>query len=191
MSQKNEIKNKLTITSQSEKNKSLTKSKEKSNAKKNKLTSKGKSSLKPYSKNGKLELKSNSEESKSKGKTISKKEKGNNKQNISDKNDLNSSIKNNNINYHEDYRNFYLNNNSKSNISSNVMTKYEKAAILGKRAQQIACGALPLIIVSPNLTNANDIAEEELRQKKNPFIIQRDLGNGKIESLKVREMIIY
>ena len=96
-----------------------------------------------------------------------------------------------NINGMEDYRQFYLNFDKQNFTSSNVMTKYEKAAVLGKRAQQIACGAIPLIKVSPNLNNAVDIAEEELRQKKNPYIIERDLGNGKKEHIKVREMVIY
>lgn len=96
-----------------------------------------------------------------------------------------------NINGMEDYRQFYLNFEKQNFTSSTVMTKYEKAAVLGKRAQQIACGAIPLIKVSPNLHTAVDIAEEELRQKKNPYIIERDLGNGKKEHIKVREMVIY
>ena len=96
-----------------------------------------------------------------------------------------------NINGMEDYRQFYLNFEKQKVTSSNVMTKYEKAAVLGKRAQQIACGAIPLIKVSPTLHTAVDIAEEELRQKKNPYIIERDLGNGKTEHIKVREMVIY
>ena len=91
----------------------------------------------------------------------------------------------------EDYRLFYLNFKKQKLTSSNVMTKYEKAAVLGKRAQQIACGAIPLIKVPSTLNNAVDIAEEELRQKKNPYIIERDLGNGKKEHIKVREMVIY
>ena len=104
-------------------------------------------------------------------------------------NNLDSSDEN--IKYEEDYRQFYLNYNSSKNKTSKVMTKYEKASVLGKRAQQIACGAVPLIEVTPDLTNAVDIAEEELRQKKTPFIIERDTGNGEVEHIKVREMIIY
>lgn len=104
-------------------------------------------------------------------------------------NNLDSSDEN--IKYEEDYRQFYLNYDSSKNKTSKVMTKYEKASVLGKRAQQIACGAVPLIEVTPDLTNAVDIAEEELRQKKTPFIIERDTGNGEVEHIKVREMIIY
>ena len=107
---------------------------------------------------------------------------------------INQSLEQNdekNINGMEDHRQFYLNLEKQNFTSSNVMTKYEKAAVLGKRAQQIACGAIPLIKVSSNLNNAVDIAEEELKQKKNPYIIERDLGNGKKEYIKVREMIIY
>ena len=118
-----------------------------------------------------------------------------NKKDKSKKNNVNklesSNLNENDVKYEEDYRQFYLNYDSSLNKTSKVMTKYEKAAVLGKRAQQIACGAIPLIVVTPDLNNAVDIAEEELRQKKTPFIIERDTGNGEVEHIKVREMIIY
>ena len=131
---------------------------------------------------------------KKKNKTTDNKSSNKNESNIkSKKNNKSPELEsdNKNINGMEDYRQFYLNFDKQNFTSSNVMTKYEKAAVLGKRAQQIACGAIPLIKVSPNLNNAVDIAEEELRQKKNPYIIERDLGNGKKEHIKVREMVIY
>ena len=133
-------------------------------------------------------LKKNKNNSKINNELKSKKDK-------SKKNNVNnlesSNLNDNNVKYEEDYRQFYLNYDSSKNKTSKVMTKYEKAAVLGIRAQQIACGAIPLIEVTPDLNNAVDIAEEELRQKKTPFIIERDTGNGNVEHIKVREMIIY
>jgi DNA-directed RNA polymerase I, II, and III subunit RPABC2 len=68
------------------------------------------------------------------------------------------------------------------------LTKYEKARILGVRAQQISTGA-PIMIDSTGLSSALQVAEEELRQRKIPFIIRRTLPNGKIEDWKIEEFI--
>lgn len=77
----------------------------------------------------------------------------------------------------------------KNNTTSPVMTIFEKALVLGKRATQIAYGAEPLFDVPARLTTVEAIAEEELRLGKNPFIIKRDLGNGKYEYWAARDMI--
>ncbi len=71
-----------------------------------------------------------------------------------------------------------------------LMTVFEKSLILGKRATQIAMGAEPLIDVPARMTHVIEIAEEELRQKKTPFIIRRDLGNNKYEYWRIKDMII-
>ena len=56
------------------------------------------------------------------------------------------------------------------------ITKFEKALLIGKRAKQIEDGANPNIKVMPG-QDAIKIAEEELRQRKIPFIIKRPIGN--------------
>ena len=58
------------------------------------------------------------------------------------------------------------------------LTKYEKARILGQRAEQINSGAQPFIKVSENVIDGYIIAEMELAEKKIPFIIRRPLPNG-------------
>ena len=90
--------------------------------------------------------------------------------------------------FYDDYRSLLLNYDPAKNKTSPDMTKYEKALIIGKRATQIASGAIPLIDVPARMTNAIDIAEEELRQKKTPIIIRRDLGNNKYEFWRIRDM---
>lgn len=93
--------------------------------------------------------------------------------------------------YMPDYRSIldHYEENKKNNTTSPVMTVFEKAIVLGKRATQIAYGAEPLFDVPVRLTKVEDIAEEELRLGKNPFMIKRDLGNGKFEYWAVRDMI--
>ena len=90
--------------------------------------------------------------------------------------------------FHDDYRNLMLNYDPAKNKTSPEMTKYEKALIIGKRATQIANGAIPLIDIPARMTNAIEIAEEELRQKKTPIIVRRDLGNNKYEFWRIRDM---
>jgi DNA-directed RNA polymerase I, II, and III subunit RPABC2 len=93
-----------------------------------------------------------------------------------------------NTEYHDDYRNLLANYDPAKNKSAPEMTKFELALIIGKRATQLAYGAIPLIDVPARMTRVEDIAEEELRQKKTPFIVRRDLGNGKYEYWKVKDM---
>lgn len=75
----------------------------------------------------------------------------------------------------------------KNNISKPILSKYERASVIGIRAQQISSGALALIDIPKHLTNSIDIAEYELNKRKTPFIIRRKVGNiyeyWKIEDL--------
>lgn len=94
------------------------------------------------------------------------------------------------VEYMDDFRNLMLNYDPIKNKSAPEMTKYELSLVIGKRATQIAQGAIPLIDVPARMTKVDEIAEEELRQKKTPFIIRRDLGNGKYEYWKIKDMKI-
>ena len=91
-----------------------------------------------------------------------------------------------------DYKQIIMNYDINNNKSVNVLTQYEISVIIGKRASQIAMGALPLIKVTSNM-NHIEIAEEELRQKKTPFIIKREIGERaeywKIEDLELSDVI--
>ena len=75
-----------------------------------------------------------------------------------------------------DYRYIITNYDFSKNKTLPKITKYEKALLVGKRAKQIEEGANPNVKVLPGQTSI-DIAEEELRQRKIPFIIKRPLGN--------------
>ncbi|KAK8882358.1 DNA-directed RNA polymerases I, II, and III subunit RPABC2 [Tritrichomonas musculus] len=72
--------------------------------------------------------------------------------------------------------------------TTEYLTKYEKARVLGIRAMQIAQGAPVQADIDTNLTDPLLIAEEELRKKKTPLIIRRPLPNGKYEDVAVRNL---
>lgn len=75
-----------------------------------------------------------------------------------------------------DYRFIMMNYDFSKNKTLPKITKYEKALLVGKRAKQIEEGANPNVKVLPG-QNTIEIAEEELRQRKIPFIIKRPVGN--------------
>ena len=75
-----------------------------------------------------------------------------------------------------DVRNVMMNYDYTKNKTNPRITKYEMALLIGKRATQLECGAIPNIKISPG-QSVISIAEEELRQRKIPLIIKRPIGN--------------
>ena len=73
-----------------------------------------------------------------------------------------------------------------SRVSLPYITKYEKAKLLGIRAQQIASGSVPLIDIEDKI-NVREIVKEELRQKKMPLIVRRFLPDGRWEDWKLTD----
>lgn len=72
------------------------------------------------------------------------------------------------------------------------LTKYEKARILGERANQLNAGGKPFVNVDPSILDGYLIAEKELSEKKLPFIIKRPITNGACEYWKVEDLeILY
>jgi DNA-directed RNA polymerase I, II, and III subunit RPABC2 len=62
-----------------------------------------------------------------------------------------------------------------------ILTKYERAKVLGQRAKQLDEGATPFVEVPSKILEGYLIAEEELKQKKIPFVIRRPIPNGGVE----------
>ena len=71
-----------------------------------------------------------------------------------------------------------------------ILSRYEKARILGERAEQINSGAQPFIEVETSMIDGYLIAMKELEQKKIPFIIQRPLPNGGCEYWRLSDLEI-
>ena len=69
-----------------------------------------------------------------------------------------------------------------------ILSRYEKARILGERAEQINSGAQPFIEVEDTMIDGYLIAMKELEQKKIPFIIQRPLPNGGCEYWRLSDL---
>jgi len=74
------------------------------------------------------------------------------------------------------------------NKTKNILTKFEKAKIIGIRAEQISQGAKPLTDVT-GMINTIEMAEKELIENKTPFIIRRLVSN-KYEYWKIEDLII-
>jgi len=77
----------------------------------------------------------------------------------------------------------------KTNRSKPVMSKYERTKIIGVRAQQLSQGSVPLVEVPKHLTRTLDIATYELKMRKTPFIVKRNVGNN-IEYWKIEDLLI-
>lgn len=88
-----------------------------------------------------------------------------------------------NINVENTYSNYFKN----ERITRPYITKFEKAKIIGVRAEQLAVGAKANIIVPEYLTDVRKIAENEFYEKKIPFIIRRKLPDGTFEYFRLTD----
>ena len=78
---------------------------------------------------------------------------------------------------------------SKEKITTRYLTKYERAKVIGIRATQLSQGSPSTIISTKNMT-IYDIAWEEIKQKKCPYIIKRYLPDGSFEEWNVNDLEI-
>ena len=69
-----------------------------------------------------------------------------------------------------------------------ILTKYEKARIIGQRASQIARN-MPAMISTKGLKDDIQIAEKELEAKKTPMIVRRLLPDGTHEDWRISEFL--
>jgi len=89
------------------------------------------------------------------------------------------------VSVHETYSDYY----TSTKITSPFLTKFERAKVIGIRAQMLASGAEPMIS-PPFPEECYDIAVLELKAKKIPLIIRRYLPNKKFEDWRLEELII-
>jgi DNA-directed RNA polymerase I, II, and III subunit RPABC2 len=69
-----------------------------------------------------------------------------------------------------------------------ILSKYERAKILGLRVSQLNKGAKPYVQISKNILDNILIAEKELKEKKIPFIIMRPIPNRISEYWNVNDL---
>ena len=77
----------------------------------------------------------------------------------------------------------------KSYKSRPFLNKYQKTQVISERSQQLANGAIPLIKNLETYNNVYEIAQEELRQNKIPFIIEIPFS-GRNEYWKLEDLTI-
>ena len=73
-------------------------------------------------------------------------------------------------------------------VTTEYMTKYERARILGTRALQISMNA-PVMVNIDNETDPLKIAMKELRERKLPIMIRRYLPDDSYEDWHIDELI--
>jgi DNA-directed RNA polymerase subunit K/omega len=84
--------------------------------------------------------------------------------------------------------------NKTDRISKPIMTIYEFNKIMGMRTQQLASGAMPFIDVGTDKLaidsnmELRNIALQELKEGRLPYIIERILSNKKKEYFRVCEL---
>ena len=69
-----------------------------------------------------------------------------------------------------------------------IMTKFERAKILGIRSEMLSSGAISMTDVG-EMDNCYEIEKKELDEKKIPLIVRRYLPDGTIEDWRVCELI--
>ena len=84
------------------------------------------------------------------------------------------------------YKNVLENMEKKQKKTIPLLTKFERARIMGVRLQQLAYGAKPRVDIT-NLRSIKEIVEKELIERKIPFIIRRVLPNQTYEDWKLEE----
>jgi len=81
----------------------------------------------------------------------------------------------------------------KAKISKPIMTKYEFNQVISLRTNQLSLGGEPFIKIEDTIKTNMDfrkIALEEMRQGKLPYIIKRQLPNGKSEYFRLSDLNI-
>ena len=66
-----------------------------------------------------------------------------------------------------------------------MLTRFEKARIMGARALQLSLGAPPFISVPKDTSTSLDIAMKELNERLIPIVIRRVLPNGDYQNIPI------
>ena len=72
-------------------------------------------------------------------------------------------------------------------IGPPMLTRFEKARIMGARALQLSLGAPVFIEIPKNATTSLEIAVEELKQRVIPIVIKRTLPNNDYQNIPLEK----
>lgn len=85
--------------------------------------------------------------------------------------------------FYQDYKKL------KSNYKTRpYLNKYERTRIISERAQQLANGAVSHLKNPQSYSSVHDIAIEELKQNKIPFILRRNISENDFELWKIEDL---
>ena len=91
----------------------------------------------------------------------------------------------------EDFNDIMARYEPSNNLTKNILSKYERVKIVGLRSEQLQRGADPYVEIDLSKPFIpREVAMEELRQRKLPFMIKRTLPNGVDEYWRLDDMII-
>lgn len=91
-----------------------------------------------------------------------------------------------------DYNDLVMSYDPNKNKTLNILSKYERAKIIGMRMEQLARSAPPYVDVdATKVFNPYDVAMDELRARRIPFMICRTLPTGEKEYWKLEDMLIF
>eukprot|EP00003_Mantamonas_plastica_P008980 TRINITY_DN1810_c0_g1_i1.p1 TRINITY_DN1810_c0_g1~~TRINITY_DN1810_c0_g1_i1.p1 ORF type:complete len:145 (-),score=39.80 TRINITY_DN1810_c0_g1_i1:108-494(-) len=77
---------------------------------------------------------------------------------------------------------------TKEFLTTDYLTKYERARVLGSRALQISQGS-PIMVDAEQETDPLQLAIKELRERKIPLAIRRYLPDGSYEDRNVNTLL--
>lgn len=91
----------------------------------------------------------------------------------------------------EDFNDIMKKYDPANNKTKNILSKYERVKIIGLRSEQLQRGADPYVEYDTTVQfNPRAIADEEMRQRKLPFMLRRTLPDGSSEYWRLDDMII-
>lgn len=91
----------------------------------------------------------------------------------------------------EDFNDIMRKYDPATNQTKNILSKYERVKIIGLRSEQLQRGADPYVELDQTKEfNPREVAYEELRQRKLPFMLKRTLPDGTVEYWRLDDMII-
>jgi DNA-directed RNA polymerase I, II, and III subunit RPABC2 len=91
----------------------------------------------------------------------------------------------------EDFNDIMRKYDPTKNRTKNILSKYERVKIIGIRSEQLQRGADPYVELDESKEfNPREVAIEELRQRKIPFMLKRQLPDGSFEYWRLDDMII-
>ena len=84
----------------------------------------------------------------------------------------------------------YINKSTGLKQTKPFLTKYERAKILGVRAEMIASGDKPLVKVPAGISDAYQIALLEYKEKRIPLLIRRMNPDGSVEDWSLKDLVL-